>query len=186
MRALALWFRAAGPLVVLLAVACASDSGGGEKTTSGEGPTDGGGTNGQGTRSVDGSTTSGSGGDTATSATQTSGSSGGKDGATDSGAGGGSGRLDCTEINDAVKSELDAVASCEDTDSCEHSFIGSGCTDSPLPCCGFAHRANADLSTLKELDASYLGQNCGGNALACCSCAVPPSLECIDGVCAPQ
>jgi hypothetical protein len=165
---------------------CRSDSDGGETGTSGAG---GDGAAGQGTTNSDTGSSDTSAGGTSTGSgtdgedTTTTGTAGTNGGTTDTGTGGTSGAATCEEIPGAVQAELDAVASCEAGDSCEHNFVGSGCTDSPLPCCGFANRVGADLSTLRELNDSYMDQSCAGDALACCACLMPPPAVCVDGVC---
>jgi len=120
-------------------------------------------------------------GESNTASTGTHGSS-----STSAGAGGSTGAASCEQIPDRVQAELARVASCESGDSCEYRFIGSGCSDSPLPCCGFPSRVGADLTTLEALNDSYLAQSCAGNAVACCACLMPAPLECIDGTCLPE
>jgi hypothetical protein len=176
--------------MTVLSLGCAGDSGGGETSTSGVGgESDGSGqhasSGGSGTGATsgksDGGSSDGTGGDgRSSSATGSGGNPTGGSG----GSGGSSGATSCEQISDAVAVELSAVATCETGDECEQVFIGSGCSDSPLPCCGFPIRKGADLSVLSQLNDSYQQQPCVGNTIACCSCAVPPALQCIEGHCA--
>jgi hypothetical protein len=107
-------------------------------------------------------------------------------GSTNTGAGGSAGKASCEQIPDRVQAELEVVATCEPGDSCEYRFIGSGCSDSPLPCCGFPSRVGADLAALQALNDSYMDQSCAGNAIACCACLMPAPLECVDKVCTQE
>ena len=93
--------------------------------------------------------------------------------------------LTCDELAAEAQQILDTVQACTDADTCDSSFLGSGCSDGLLPVCGFGHVEGADLTRLTNLDREYRDRECVTGPIACADCAGPTSVECQSGTCTP-
>lgn len=91
--------------------------------------------------------------------------------------------VSCRELAQEARRILDDVATCNDTDECEHSYLGSGCSDSTLPLCGFAHVSGADLTRLAEVNGEYEQRSCASDGGVCAACAPVSSVACVSGRC---
>ena len=95
------------------------------------------------------------------------------------------GALSCADLQGSVDQLLADVAVCSSDAECEMAFLGSGCSDSALPLCGFPTTTGSDLTRIRELDEEF-SDRCVQEPILCAGCLQPTSVDCVNGACEAQ
>jgi len=93
--------------------------------------------------------------------------------------------VDCNQLVADFVIERAQVDGCSDAGDCTASYLGTGCSNSLFPVCGFYVNSGADLSTLEAIDAQYVAAACTLIGM-CPACTILPPAVCTGGHCEPE